>query len=548
MFPTLPLVLLAFSQWQSFVPSTYALNNGLARTPPMGWNPYNFYSTDATEAVYNDTAKAIVNLGLEKLGYNIILLEAGWQGTARDASGNFTWNTAKYPSGIPALGTLLHSLGLKLGVYSDGGFFSCDSNGGKKHWLGSIGHEAADAATFASWGMDYLKYDNCYSVNSTDFVDPNPPIPLEPHYTTMLNALEATKRPIIFAICEWGVQDPARWAPAVGNSWRISNDIGPPASWANFFRIINQLVPITGFAGPGAWNDLDMLEVGNSPLTTAEQQTHFAFWAAAKSPLIISTNMINITSTSLSILQNERLIAVNQDPLGKSIALKRRYSNDNDVWAGPLSDGSTVVIVVNWQNVQRSLTLNLADAGFTSATLMDLWSGSSLGKFTNTYTATVPAHGNLALKLTGGTAAPKPSFTTYTAAATQNIVAGGAQAVTVNTTQVVENIGSGGTLTFTGVDGGTTGGTKLVSINFINADVAFNNGACSNCRNAFVSVNNGNAVQVQFPLSGQSWNIVYKGYLVTLSGFKAGANNTIQFSNPTTGVFGPNLVQIGVQK
>ncbi|KAJ7643727.1 glycoside hydrolase superfamily [Roridomyces roridus] len=180
-------------------------------------------------------------------------------------------------------------------------------------------------------------------------------------------------RPILFSACEWGVQDPARWpASTVANSWRIANDIGPPASWDNLFRIINQLVPITQFAGPGGFNDLDLLEVGNTGLTAAEQQTHSAFWAAAKSPLFISTDLTDPSAQTLSILQNQRIIAVNQDSLEKSIAFKRRYTNDNDVWAGPLSDGSTVVVVINWQNSTRNLTLALADVGFSSATATDL--------------------------------------------------------------------------------------------------------------------------------------------------------------------------------
>ncbi|KAJ7250019.1 glycoside hydrolase [Mycena haematopus] len=383
----------------SFSSSAFSLRNGVGVTPAMGYNPYNAFLCSTTEAQYHAEAQSLVSLGFPALGYKYFNIDCGWQSTARTSTGRITWDPtiaspfhivillcshralSQLPAGVPALGTFVHNLGLKFGVYSDGGVFACDFVGGTAHYVGSLGHETADAATFASWGADYLKYDNCYAVNSTDFVDDNPPI--STHYVTMRDALAASGRPILFSACEWGVQDPARWpASTVANSWRISNDIGPPASWDNLFRIINQLVPITQFAGPGGFNDLDMLEVGNSGLTADEQQTHFAFWAAAKSPLIISTDLTVASAQTLNILKNTRIIALNQDALGKSIGFERRYTNDHDVWSGPLADGSTVAVVINWQNASRSLTFNLADVGLSSATATDLITGASLGKLT----------------------------------------------------------------------------------------------------------------------------------------------------------------------
>jgi len=285
--------------------------------------------------------------------------------------------------------------------------------------------------------------------------------------------------------------------------------------------------------------------VGNSGLTTAEQQTHFAFWSAAKSPLIISTDLTKISTNSLNILKNPRIIALNQDSLGKSIAFKRRYTNDHDVWAGPLSDGSTVAVVINLQNSARSLTLNLVDVGLVSATATDLISGASLGKLTTSYTATVDAHGVIVLKLSGGASASPPAFTFYNAVASGNTLAGGASVRVVSSTvSVVGFVGNGGTLTFNNVDGGASGGTKLLSLDYINADFVFSNTDCSNCRNAFFSVNGGAPVQVQMPISGQSWDILFSGYLVSLSGFKAGKTNTVQISNPSA--FAPDFYRIGV--
>ncbi|KAJ7464702.1 glycoside hydrolase family 27 protein [Mycena galericulata] len=528
----------------SFLSLGFALKNGVGVTPAMGWNPYNAFLCSTTEAQYHTAAQSLISLGLSALGYNYFNIDCGWQGTVRSSTGDITWNTTILPSGVSALGTFVHNLGLKFGVYSDGGVFACDFVGGTAHYIGSLGHETSDADTFASWGADYLKYDNCYAVNSTDFVDDNPPISIEPHYVTMENALAATGRPILFSACEWGVQDPARWpASAVANSWRIANDIGPPPSWDNLFRIINQLVPITQFAGPGGFNDLDLLEVGNSGLTANEQQTHFAFWAAAKSPLLISTDLTVVSAQALSVLKNTRLIALNQDSLGKSISFKRRYTNDHDVWSGPLADGSTVAVVINWENATRSLTFELTDVGFSSATATDLITGTALGKLTTSYTSTVPAHGAVVLKLTSGVLAPSPTFTYYPA--TSGTLAGGAATRIVNSTvTVVGFVGNGGTLTFTGVDGGTAGGTKLLSFDYINGDVTFSNTACSNCRNLFVSVNGGAAVQVQMPLSAQSWDILFSGYLVSLPGFTAGKTNTVTLSNPSA--FAPDFYRMGV--
>ncbi|KAF7298680.1 Alpha-galactosidase [Mycena indigotica] len=517
-----------------------ALSNGVGVTPAMGWNPYNAFSCATTEAQYHTQAQALVNSGLAALGYKYVIFDCGWQGKNRTSAGVFTWDTTKLPSGVPALATFLHNLGLKFGVYSDAGTYACDDQGGNGHFLGSLGHETSDASTWAGWGADYLKYDNCFAVSATDFVDYNPPFAT--HYTAMRDALAATGRPILYSACEWGVQDPARWpGSSVANSWRMSNDIA--AGWAHVFRIINQLVPITQFSGPGGFNDLDLLEVGSSGLTAAEQQTHFAFWAAAKSPLIISTDLTTASSTTMGILNNQRIIALNQDSLGKSIAFKRRYTNDQDVWSGPLADGSTVAVVINWQDASRSLTFSLADVGFTSATATNLVTGASLGTLTTAYTSTVAAHGVLVLKLSNAVKATAPTFTFYQASS--GTLAGGANTRAVNSSvTVVGFVGQGGTLTITGVDGGSSGGTKLVSFDYINADFTYSNTACSNCRNTMVSVNGGTAVQVQMPISGQSWDILLQGYLVSLSGFKAGKTNTVTLSNPSA--YAPDIWRMGI--
>ncbi|CAE6454972.1 unnamed protein product [Rhizoctonia solani] len=519
-----------------------ALDNGLSRTPALGFNGYNAFGCSGSETNYKTTADQLVSLGLKDVGYQYLNIDCGWQGTARNSSGAFTWNTALFPSGIPSLVNYVHQKGLKFGLYGDAGYYSCDSSGGNSKWLGSRGYEKQDAILYASWNIDYLKYDNCYITSPNEFLNYNPSIPLQPFYTLMRDSLNATGKSIVYSVCNWGIQDPARWEPT-GNSWRMSNDIAD--GWDHVVRIINEVFPITGFARPGAWNDLDMLEVGNKGMTIEEQKTHFAFWAAAKSPLLIGTNLATISSDALAILKNPRLLAVNQDSLGKSIGLQRRYAGDKDVWSGPLADGSTVVIVINWQNSARSLSFNLADIGASSANVIDLWTGSNLGKLTGSYTANIAAHGSFALKLSSIQVVIPPTFTYYAAASPSNTLSGGANTRVVNSTiTMVGYVGNGaGTLKFNNIDGGA-GGTKLVAFDYIHADWTMSNTACSNCRNAYVSVNGGTAVQVQFPISGMTWDILYSGFKVSLSGFQSGKNNIITITNPSA--YAPDFYRIGI--
>ncbi|KAF9029907.1 glycoside hydrolase family 27 protein [Hymenopellis radicata] len=531
--------------------SALALDNGLSRTPAMGWNSYNAFSCNAVEQNYRDAALALVDLGLKDLGYDYLGVDCGWQGRNRTADGTFTWDTSIMPNGVPALGEFVHSLGLKFGLY---GYYACDFVGGTALYLGSLNFEVQDAKTFALWGADYLKYDNCYSTAPNEFLNYFPSISvcsvfaaLKPelidHFVTMRDALADLDRPILYSACEWGVQDPARWPGAeVANSWRISNDIGP--SWVNVFRIINQVVPITQFAEPGAWNDLDLLEVGNSPFTEAEQLTHFAFWAAVKSPLLISTDLTKATEATLEILRNERIIGLNQDPLGKSIDFKRRYANDSDVWAGPLADGSTVALIINWKDSARDLTFNLADIGLSSADAVDLVTGNSLGHLDTTYTARAAAHGSFVLKLTNQIASSPPSFTYYEAAAASSVLEGGAVRRTINSsTTVVGSLGDGASVTLTGISV-AEGGKKLLAIEYTNGDYTFGNDGCPNCRNAYVSVNDGEDVWAQMPIAAQNWDVVFKGFLLEVEGFRVGGNNTVRVRNEDAGA--PEIYRIGV--
>lgn len=368
------------------LPSVNALDNGLERTPAMGWNPYNVFlwaialhsctsyidlsllrRCDTNEAQYHAAAQALAQSGLPNLGYKYFNMSAlshirrfcfltplaaivGGKGLiaqrmVRSLGTRHVFHLAyrHLPPTCTTLVLISESTATRQSRAVPSFAFVLTSSQWllllrfrRRHcWMArqpqsravgcryfcSLGCRLPEGWFYGSYraaaddNPKPLQYDNCYAVSPTDFVDMNPPISLEPHFTAMRDALNSTGRPIVFSVCEWGVQDPARWAPEVGNSWRISNDIGPPPSWDNLVRIINQVVPITHFASPGAFNDLDLLEVGNDGLTTAEQETHFAFWAAAKLVVYsichkdIDTNKREFKdhlSSSLPILQQRR--------------------------------------------------------------------------------------------------------------------------------------------------------------------------------------------------------------------------------------------------
>ncbi|PYI11963.1 putative alpha-galactosidase D [Aspergillus sclerotiicarbonarius CBS 121057] len=384
------------------------LDNGLALTPQMGWNTYNHYSCSPNESIVHSNAQALVDLGLSSLGYRYVTTDCGWTVADRLPDGSLTWNDTLFPQGFPAMGEYLHDLGLLFGVYQDSGILLC---GSPPNETGSLYHEAQDAETFASWNIDSLKYDNCYSDAATDYPNVNyaPSTSPEPRFANMSHALLQQNKTILFQICEWGISFPAHWAPSIGHSWRIGNDIIP--DWRTIFRIINQAAPQTDFAGPGQWPDLDMLEVGNNVFSLSEEETHFSLWAILKSPLIIGAalkdELTAINDASLGVLKQTDVIAYNQDSLGKSASLHRRWTEGGyEVWSGPLSNDRTVAAVINWHNESRDLTLDLPDIGLQHAgTVKNIWGESTAQDVRTSYTATVAGHGTMLLELQNTTEA-----------------------------------------------------------------------------------------------------------------------------------------------
>ena len=278
--------------------AAHALNNGLGLKPPMGWNSWNKFACNISEQLIIDTIDEIVSSGLLAAGYNYINLDDCWQVSRDPVTHQVQVDPALFPHGIKYLADYAHSKGLLFGIYSDAGYKTCAGR------PGSIGYEEIDARTYTSWDVDYLKYDNCYDDGRAPAL----------RYPIMGDALNATGRPMFYSICEWGVDDPATWAPVMGNSWRTTGDIKD--TWESMITCIDQNNLWADYAGPGAWNDPDMLEIGNGGMTAAEYRTHFALWAISKAPLLIGCDVTRMTEETRTLLTNKEVIALNQDPLG----------------------------------------------------------------------------------------------------------------------------------------------------------------------------------------------------------------------------------------
>lgn len=340
----------------------HLLGNGLGLTPQMGWNSWNHFACKIEEKLIKETADAMVSTGLSALGYKYVNLDDCWAELNRDSQGNLVPKASTFPTGIKSLADYVHSKGLKLGIYSDAGTQTCSLT-----MPGSLGHEEQDAKTFASWGIDYLKYDNCNNKNI------NP----KERYPIMSKALLNSGRSIFFSLCEWGQEDPATWAKAIGNSWRTTGDIVD--NWNSMTSRADENDKWASYAGPGAWNDPDMLEVGNGGMTVGEYRSHFSIWALAKAPLLIGCDIRAIDNVTLELLGNKEVIAVNQDKLGIQ-GKKVKKDGDLEVWAGPLSKNRVAVVLWNRGSSKAAITAYWSDIGLKPTTVVrarDLWAHST---------------------------------------------------------------------------------------------------------------------------------------------------------------------------
>jgi alpha-galactosidase len=372
-----------------------ALTNSLALTPPMGWNSWNNFGCNINEALIKSTADAMATNGMKAAGYQYINLDDCWQ-VSRDANGVIVADPSKFPSGIKALADYVHVRGLKLGLYSDHGLQTC---GGRP---GGFSYEYLDANTYASWGVDYLKYDNCNL--------PSGDVP-QTDYLHMSDALLKSGRPITFSICAWAFDS---WDSDLGNLWRTTGDISD-----SYASMISKLAPNSQsafVAAPGRWNDPDMLEVGRGGMTAIEDQSHFTLWCIMAAPLIAGNNLTTVSAQTLALMTNPEVIAVDQDPAGEQ-GIQVTGSSTNQIWCKPLGTDFTAKAVALFNNNSNaaSLTVTWTNLGLQagSATVRDLWARTDLGVFADSFTTNVAAHGVVLLKVVGAAPVLPAVGTTY---------------------------------------------------------------------------------------------------------------------------------------
>lgn len=373
----------------------------VARTPQLGWNSWNTFGCNVNEKMIREMADAMVNSGMKAAGYEYINIDDCWHGE-RDKNGFIQADKKHFPSGMKALADYVHAKGLKLGIYSDAGNTTCAGR------PGSRGHEYQDALTYASWGIDYVKYDWC------DTKDINP----VSAYSTMRDAIYKAGRPMLFSICEWGDNKPWDWAKDVGHSWRTTGDIYPcwncehnHGSWSSWgvLPILDKQTGLRKFAGPGHWNDMDMMEVGNG-MTADEDRAHFSLWAMMASPLIAGNDLRNMSDATKQLLTHKDTLAINQDKLGIQ-AMKWIDEGAIEIFIKPLEKGDYAVLFLNRDDVARDYSLDWNfhymkddiskhEIFFDKKRFnwRDIWTGEK-GTTGSQYTTRIPAHGVVVLRL-----------------------------------------------------------------------------------------------------------------------------------------------------
>jgi alpha-galactosidase len=387
-------------------PASLAAAGSPALTPPLGWNDWNSFGCDVNETVIRQAADAMVSSGMSAAGYQYVVVDDCWFDPNRDAQGNLRGSPTKFPSGMKALGDYIHGRGLKFGIYEVPTDRTCaQRSGAYPGSTGSMGHEAQDARTFASWGVDYLKYDWCSPSGTRD--------EQVAQFSTMRDALRATGRPIVYSInpnsfhaitgdkFNWGdVADLWRTTEDLLDIWQNGNTNSFPMGVGN---VVDIAAPLAAQAGPGHWNDADMLVVGRPGLTLTESRSHFTLWALMGVPLLAGNDIRTMSADVSAILRNSRLLAVNQDRLGAG-GRRVRDDGNTEVFAKALSDGSVAVGLFNRGGGTATITTTAAQIGLSggSFTLTDLWTGatSSTG---GQISASVPAHGVTAFRVSGGT-------------------------------------------------------------------------------------------------------------------------------------------------
>jgi len=376
---------------------------GLAQTPPMGWNSWNKFACNVSEKLIRESADAMVSSGMKDAGYEYVVIDDCWQ-VSRDSLGFIECDPVRFPSGIKALADYVHSKGLKFGIYSCAGDKTCAGRPAGR------GHEYQDALMYAKWGVDYLKYDWC----NTDKLN------AEGAYITMRDALHSAGRPIVFSLCEWGNNKPWLWAKEVGQLWRTTGDIAncfdgvmDHGTWKQngVMQILDMQTPLRQYAGPGHWNDPDMLEVGNG-MPENEDRAHFTMWCMIAAPLLSGNDLGNMNEQTKKILTNKEIIAIDQDVLGIQ-GFKSSVNDSVETWIKPLDNGEWAVCLLNRSKTSKNITLDWKTFSVTDTLsnrvldtkgkefyqLRDVWSKKSVGDTRKPLKAALPGHDVLCMKL-----------------------------------------------------------------------------------------------------------------------------------------------------
>ncbi len=368
-----------------------------AQTPPMGWNSWNKFGCNVSEKLIMDMADKMVETGMKDAGYQYIVIDDCWQ-VERDSLGFIQPDPDRFPHGMKYLADYVHSKGLKFGLYSCAGSYTCQGR------PGSRGHQFQDALMYAKWGVDYLKYDWCSDEGQN----------AQAAYATMSDAIKEAGRPIVLSICEWGENEPWKWGKGIGHLWRVTADIRDCYQclfdWGGVgvLNVIDKMADLYPYAGPGHWNDAEMLEVGNGGMTKDEYITHFSMWCMLAAPLMAGNDLTKMDKDTHEILTNKEVIAVNQDSLGEQ---GRRFMDmgEKEIWAKPLANGELAVCFMNrtetpWNldynwHAQTIYFANEVNMRLNEYKVRDLWKHKDIGTTAKNTKATIPAHGVLMVRL-----------------------------------------------------------------------------------------------------------------------------------------------------
>ncbi len=368
-----------------------------AQTPPMGWNSWNKFGCNVSEKLIMDMADKMVETGMKDAGYQYIVIDDCWQ-VERDSLGFIQPDPDRFPHGMKYLADYVHSKGLKFGLYSCAGSYTCQGR------PGSRGHQFQDALMYAKWGVDYLKYDWCSDEGQN----------AQAAYATMSDAIKEAGRPIVLSICEWGENEPWKWGKGIGHLWRVTADIRDCYQclfdWGGVgvLNVIDKMADLYPYAGPGHWNDAEMLEVGNGGMTKDEYITHFSMWCMLAAPLMAGNDLTKMDKDTHEILTNKEVIAVDQDSLGEQ---GRRFMDmgEKEIWAKPLANGELAVCFMNrtetpWNldynwHAQTIYFANEVNMRLNEYKVRDLWKHKDIGTTAKNTKATIPAHGVLMVRL-----------------------------------------------------------------------------------------------------------------------------------------------------